>query len=259
MSYIENCNKYRDTIIQNFEEAKLVKNCLDKDLIKELLMYQFTEAYNIKWQDTSRNLQAICDIDEIFEKIPVMQDIFERLLGKFSEHHTGNFYITSMLHDAHCDLLTQSECESKHFTWAEKMIPYKSAIIPLVINEDAEAYTAFFRQRHIGYSITLDKMGRSEQGNSLYEISREYPKFYDYGPTLESDYRNPLLPKGTVDDLQYENIFKFEVGDIMLFDACQIHMSVVDSWKEERDIDFLKSGINIQFYREVKGEEDAQS
>ena len=37
--------------------------------------------------------------------------------------------------------------------------------------------------------------------------------------------------------------------------------SAVDSEleKEERDIDFLKSGINIQFYREVKGEEDAQS
>ena len=242
MSYIENCKKHRNTIIENFEEARLVKDCLDKDLIKELLMYQFTEAYNIKWQDTSRNLQAICDIDEIFEKIPAMQDIFENLIGKFSEHHTGNFYIT------------QSECEMSMFEWTKRMIPYKSAIIPLVINKDAEAYTAFFRQRHIGYSITLDKGGRSEQENSLYEIAREYPDFYEYGPKLESDFRNPLLPKDTVEDLDYENIFKFEVGDIMLFDACQIHMSVVDSWKEERDIDFLKSGINIQFYREVEGE-----
>ncbi len=257
MSYIENCNTHRNTIIKNFEEAKLVKDCLDKDLIKELLMYQFTEAYNIKWQDTSRNLQAICDIDEIFTKIPVMQDIFKNLIGEFSEHHTGNFYITSMLHDAHCDLLTQSECEMSMFEWTKRMIPYKSAIIPLVINEDAEAYTAFFRQRHIGHSITLDKGGRSEQENSLYEIAREYPEFYEYGPKLESDFRNPLLPKDTVEDLDYENIFKFEVGDIMLFDACQIHMSVVESWKEEKDIDFLKSGINIQFYREVEGEQNA--
>ena len=46
MSYIENCKKHPNTIIENFEEARLVKDCLDKDLIKELLMYSFTEAYN---------------------------------------------------------------------------------------------------------------------------------------------------------------------------------------------------------------------
>ena len=31
-----------------------------------------------------------------------------------------------------------------------------------------------------------------------------------------------------------------------------IHMSVVDPWKEERDIDFLKSGININFTEKLK-------
>ena len=252
MSYIENCKTHRQTIIDNFQEAHLAKGVLDSDLVKDLLMYQFTQAYNIKWQDTSRNLQPICDIDEIFEKIPKMQDIFESLIGEFSDYHTGNFYITSMLHDAHCDLLTQTECDMEMFRWTDKMIPYKSAIIPLAINSDAEAYTAFFRQRHIGHSITLDKMGRSEQSNSLYEIAREYPEFYEFGKHYDGpEYHNPLLPKGNVEELDIESIFKFEVGDIMIFDACQIHMSVVESWKQERDIDFLKSGINIQFYREI--------
>ena len=253
MSYIDNCEKYKSTIIDNFEEAQNIKGILSQDLIDKLVLFQFNNTKRVKWSSTSRNIQPIVNIDNIFKDIPEIKEIFNELIGDFYKYHTGNFYITTMLHDAHVDLLTEQECNTKDFEWTDNIIPYKSAIIPLLVNDDADAYTAFFRERHIGYSVTFDKAGYSYDKNSDYNIAREYPKFYRYGENRNSEFlmRNPLVPKKNVEDFDYENIFKFKPGNIMLFDACQIHMSVIRDWKTERDIDFLKNRINIQFYREV--------
>ena len=253
MSYIDNCEKYKSTIIDNFEEAQNINGILSQDLIDKLLLFQFNNTKRVKWSSTSRNIQPIVNIDNIFKDIPEIKEIFNELIGDFYQYHTGNFYITTMLHDAHVDLLTEQECSAKDFKWTDNVIPYKSAIIPLLVNDDAAAYTAFYRERHIGYSVTFDKVGYSYDKNSDYNIAREYPKFYRYGENRNSEFlmRNPLVPKKNVEDFDYENIFKFKPGNIMLFDACQIHMSVTHEWKTEKDIDFLKNGINIQFYREV--------
>lgn len=252
MSYIENCFTHRQTIIDNFEEAKALKSVLSEKNVKDILMYCFNNTYNIKWQNTSRNLQPLVDIDMMVENVEGIKDLFNDLVGPFCEYHTGNYYITTMLHDPHCDLLTKEECSESVFKWAKNVIPFKSMIIPLAINSDAEAYTAFFRERHIGHSITLDKANWTSQENSMYEIAREYPDFYKFGKSYTGkEMWNPSIPQENAEDLEIESIIKFNVGDIMLFDACQIHMSVVDRNKQERDIDFLKTGLNIQFYREV--------
>ena len=251
MTYIENCRTHKKQIIDNFEEAQNIEGAISQDLINKLLMFQFNNAHRVKWSGTSRNIQPLCNIDDIFKTIPEMQEIFNDLIGEFSKYHTGNYYITTLLHDAHVDLLGEEECNLKGFEWTKNVIPYKSAIIPLLINDDHASFTGFFRQRHIGHSVTFDKAGYTSQDNSMYKLAREYPKFYEYGNHRDFKMANPLVPKKNVEDFEFENVFKFKPGNIMLFDACQLHMSVVHDWKSEKDISFLKNGINIQFYREV--------
>lgn len=251
MTYIDNCKKHKQTIINNFEEAQNIEGAISQDLIDKLVLYQFNNAHRVKWSGTSRNIQPLCSIDNLFTDIPELQEIFNNLIGDFSHRHTGNFYITTLLHDAHVDLLGEEECDIEGFEWTGNIIPYKSAIIPLLINSDHASYTAFFRQRHIGYSVTFDKIGYTKQDNSMYKLAREYPEFYEYGNFRDFRMANPLVPKKNVEDFEFENVFKFKPGNIMLFDACQLHMSVIHDWKAEKDVSFLKNGINIQFYREV--------
>ena len=250
MSYIDNCKIHRQTIIDNFAPAECVTNVLSEDLLNKIQMYQFTKAYDVKWQNTSNNLQPICDIDEMFDHIPELDDVFKNLIGEYSTHHTGNFYITTQLHDAHADLLTADECAQDMFHWTNKMIPYKSAIIPLLISSKSFASTAFYKQRHIGHSITLDRVNISSQDNSMYEIAREYPNFHVY----EKDYTGPdmyfpHIPEENNEGLDIETVCRFVPGDIMIFDSCQIHASCLS--KNLEHYKFLKNGLNIQFYREV--------
>jgi len=250
MSYIDNCKIHRQTIIDNFAPAECHTNVLTEEVLKKIQMYQFTKAYDVKWQSTSSNLQSICDIDEMFNEIPELNEIFKELIGEYSDNHTGNFYITTQLHDAHADLLTEKETQAKEFHWAKNVIPYKSAIIPLAISNKSFASTAFYKQRHIGYSVTLDRVNISSQENSMYEIAREYPEFYNYG----NDYKGPKMyfphiPEENNEGLDIETVCRFFSGDIMLFDSCQIHASCLN--KNLEHYKFLKNGLNIQFYREV--------
>ena len=185
----------------------------------------------------------------MFEDFPWMQDKFESILKHdFSEHHTGNYYITTQLHDAHVDLMTESETK---FDWAEKLIPYKSCVIPLGITAGAEAYTAFFKQRHIGTSITFDRVGQSSQDKSMYEIAREYPDLETLDtPTLENtDYIFPHIDEGNICDFDLEAVFPFQPGNALVFDACQLHASCVT--RRRPNFNSLKTGINIQFYIKV--------
>ena len=50
-----------------------------------------------------------------------LDDIFVELIGEYYKHLSGNFYITTQLHDAHVDLLTEDE--TNRFEWASNVIP----------------------------------------------------------------------------------------------------------------------------------------
>lgn len=250
MSYIDNCKKYRQTIIDNFEDAQCIENVITKDMIDDLVMYQFNNARRVKWTGSSRNIQPIVNIDAMIPRLPKLQGLFKDIIGDYYSHHTGNFYITTQLHDAHADLLSEDECKSQG--WTNNVIPYKSVIIPLLMDTEKPQFTSFFKQRHIGYSVTFDKVNYTSQDNSMYKLASEYPEFYEYGNLeLNIEMHNPQIPKKNVEDFTYQNAFEFKPGNIMVFDSCQIHMSTVWEWIEEDQISLMKNGINIQFYKEV--------
>ena len=249
MSYQELIKTHRDTIIKNFEPARCEENVFSEKELHDLTLYQFQNADDFRWTDTSSNIQPILNVTRLFEDFAWLQDKFESILKhNFSQYHTGNYYITTQLHDAHVDLMTESETK---FDWAENLIPYKSCVIPLGITAGAEAHTAFFKQRHIGTSVTFDRVGQSSQDKSMYEISREYPTLETLDiPTLENtDYIFPHINEGNICDFDLEAVFPFQPGNALVFDACQLHASCVT--RKRPNFNSLKTGINIQFYIEA--------
>jgi len=245
--YIDNCKKYKQEIVDRFDYAVSVDNFFSNEELDTLLLLQFKLAERIKWTPTSNNIQPLCDVDTLISHIPWFEERMIEHIGEFAKNHSGNYYITTQLHDAHVDLLTEKECNE--YEWSNNVIPYKSCVIPLLITEGAEAYTAFFNQRHIGNSITLDRVSISSQDNSDYTISREYPEFTVFGSSKETDVLFPHIPEENLKGLSMETVLNFQPGSIMIFDACQIHASCVS--KNRPNYRWLKSGINIQFYKEI--------
>lgn len=254
MIYKDIIEKHHDTIVANFEQSRVLENVLTPAQINELILYQFQKSDRVRWTDTSNNIQPICNVSNLFTDLDWIQPLFESELGDFSDIHSGNYFITTQLHDAHVDLLTESET-NEH--WAADLLLYKSCVIPLMISNNRPAFTAFFDQRHIGYSITLDRANQSLQEKSLYEISRDYPNFYLKDGTISpkskytvgNEYVFTHIDDRNLDDLTIEAVYEFKPGNIMLFDACQIHASCVP--KSRPNYHWLKNGINIQFYKKV--------
>lgn len=252
---IDNIKKYHSEITKSFSPAKTFTGALTSEQVNELFQQQFILAEGAKWTPSSRNIQTSVDIDTLFVNCPWLDSVFSNVIGDYYKHHSGNFYITTQLHDAHVDLLTYEE--TQRFEWAKNVIPWKSCVIPLAITDGADAHTAFFNERHIGTSITFDRVQISSQQNSDYEIAREYPDLYDiHGNIAETNewpdktgFLFPQIPRGNMQGLSIESVLEFKLGDIMVFDACQIHASCVK--RSKPNYKWLKSGINIQFYKEV--------
>ena len=254
-TYIDNCIKYKEKIIKNFSPAQVVENFFTSKEVEILSEYQFANGERIKWTPTSNNIQSVIDIDTMFKKLPWLDKKFLTIFDSYYKNHTGNFYITTQLHDCHVDLLTEDELND--YDWTHKVIPWKSVVIPLMLSHNAKTYTAFFKQRHIGNSITIDNDYVSEQGDSMYKLVRKHPTFYDADGNINSntdEFSNnnflfPHIGKNTLKGLQTENVFQFVPGNIMVFDACQLHASCASV--QNPNMKFLKSGINLQFYKEI--------
>ena len=255
MTYKENLEQHHKQITERFSEARTAKGLLTSEQVNELFQQQFILAEGAKWTASSRNIQTSVDIDTLFERCPFLNEVFANELGDYYKHHSGNFYMTTQLHDAHVDLLTEEE--TSRFEWAKNVVPYKSCVIPLIITDGADAHTAFFNERHIGTSITFDRVEVSSQENSDYEIAREYPDLYDINGNIirteewpeKTGFLFPQIPRGNMQGLSIETVLEFIPGDVMIFDACQIHASCVK--RSKPNYKWLKSGINLQFYKEV--------
>lgn len=255
MKYGEAFVAHKDKIIENFSPAKVLENVLTDEQVKDILLFAFQNTNNLKWTATSSNLQPCVHILDLMKKCPWLKEIIHQEIGDFYEReHSGNYFITTQLHDAHADLITEEETTEE---WTDGIIPYKSCVIPLIISARAIAHTAFFHQRHVGYSITLDRENISSQDDSMYEIAREYPDFYMMDGSVSKfkgiqnhpDYIFPHIPNENNRGLSIENVFEFKPGNIMVFDACQLHASCVPV--DRPNFRWLKSGINIQFYKKI--------
>jgi len=258
MTYIDNCKTYLREITGAFEPAQSIPAFFTEKEINDLLLLQFQLADRLKYTATSNNIQPVCNIDSLFEKLPWLADKFKAVIGDFMDNHSGNYYITTQLHDAHVDLLSEEETLRPEFAWSKRVIPYKSCVIPLIITPGAEAQTAFFHQRHVGYSVTLDRANVSSQDNSDYTLARMYPTMYNIDGSESGHYEPyerkkfilfPQIPLANLTGLSVETVLDYDIGSVMIFDACQIHASCVK--RNKPNYRWLKSGINIQFYKEI--------
>lgn len=254
LRYITCCKNYRQQIIERFRPAQKIPKFFSKSEIEKIRLYQFQNAHRAKFQETASNIQSVVDMTDMFKKMPWLQYRFEELFGRgeFSTEHSGNFYITTQPHDCHVDLPTEDEHTHR---WYDNMIPWKSVIIPLFLRHGTKAWTAFYKQRRIGYSVTFDRDFSSSQDNSAYRIARVYDGLVDQfgNPTdAEKDYgqwseeRYPHVSQNNLRGFEEETILEHETGSLFVFDACQIHASVLHDGKPA---DWMKNGINIQFYK----------
>lgn len=249
MKYIECCEKYRDDIISRFSPAEKIDNFFTKDEIEQLRLYQFQHTRRVKMQESSSNIQPLVDVGKMIYALDFLENKFKDLLGDFSRRHSGNYFIASKPHDVHTDLLTEDEGD-----WTDNLIPYKSVIIPLFLTRGAQAHTAFMHQRRIGYSVIFDRDYLSADDSSCYEILREYNGLIDINgnptdPDLDSgDWSEQSYPQVTKNNFlgfSHEAVFEQTVGSILVFDACQLHSSVIINSNP-----WMKNAINIQFYKE---------
>ncbi len=258
LRYIDCCQHYEKDIIGRFEKAKEVKNFFTQEEIDDLRLYQFQNAHRCKFQTTSSNIQPIVDITDMFANLKWLTPKFEELFGKdsFAKEHSGNFYITAQPHDAHVDLPTEDEEENR---WFDNLIPWKSVIVPLFLTHDTAAWTVFFNQRRIGYSVTFDRDFSAKQEHSGYRIARDYEGFIDskgIAMDTEKDYKDwtlgkyPHISENNFRGLSEETVLEHVTGNLFIFDACQIHASVL---YDQQPTHWIKNGINIQFYKEHNG------
>ena len=60
-----------------------------------------------------------------------------------------------------------------------------------------------------------------------------------------------LITENNLRGFEEETILDYEVGSLMVFDACQVHASIVMQMVTQRHINYwMKNGMNIQFYLE---------
>lgn len=252
--YITCCKNNRESIISRFRPAQKIDKFFSKNEIEQIRLYQFQNAHRAKFQTTASNIQSVCDITDMFRNIGWLQYKFEELFGRgeFASPHSGNFYITSQPHDCHVDLPTEDEETNR---WYDNLIPYKSVIIPLFLTHDTRAWTVFYKQRRIGYSVTFDRDYTSSQDNSAYRIARVYDGLIDqFGNPCDSekDYgqwsaeRYPHVTQNNLRGFEEETILEHETQSLFVFDACQIHASVLH---DSKSANWMKNGINIQFYK----------
>lgn len=252
--YITNCQTYRQDIISRFEPAYIMEKFFSDDDLQTLMDYQFQNAKRVKARVSGMNIQSVVSVQRMFRENQWLTDKFTEALGEFDEILTGNFYITIMHHDAHVDLINEDEENDPVF---HNLIPWKSVVFPIFLSDNADCYTAFMDQRRIGYAATFDRLSVTDQGDSSYKLFREYDGFLDVNgnplPSTNdspgwSEEKYPIIPKENFSGFSEEAIFKQRMGDVMVFDACQVHASCQLPGSNPH---WMKNGMNIQFYKTV--------
>jgi hypothetical protein len=254
MTYINNCHTHRQDIIDRFEPAYVMEKFFSDDNLQTLMNYQFQNAKRVKARPSSGNIQSVVSVQRMFKTNKWLTHKFTEALGEFDPVLTGNFYITIQHHDTHVDLINEDEENDPVF---HNLIPWKSVVFPMFLSENADCYTAFMHQRRIGYAATFDRESLTQQKDSSYKLFREYDGFLDVnGNPLPSTNdspgwsaeKYPLISKENFSGFSEEAIFKQRIGDVIVFDACQVHASCQ---LPGSDPHWMKNGMNIQFYKSV--------
>ena len=74
-------------------------------------------------------------------------------------------------------LIYSTQDELDDYDWTHKVEPLEECSYTVDVERNAQTYTAFFKQRHIGNSVTIDNDYVSDQGDSMYKLVRQHPIF----------------------------------------------------------------------------------
>ena len=94
----------------------------------------------------------------------------------------------------------------------------------------------------------------------MYKIAREYDGLIDpiwKSRDAEKDYGqwskrkvSHILSQNNFRGFEEEVILDYKLRSVMVFDACPVHASVLEPYEKPEIHNWLKNGINIQFYLE---------
>lgn len=162
----------------------------------------------------------------------------------------GNFYLSPHPYLPHIDS-TSPDMNPKGY------VPYKTVLIPLMGEPKRQDYEGKFSlicmsERYLGYGTNFTK--HIELITDTWKTDHNYNddtffKFTEGDSITEEFLKKNLnfLNKDTVKDFHIEKILPWKIGSAMIFDSCQVHVSV----DHEPHGGKYKSGLNVTLYRPV--------
>jgi hypothetical protein len=176
----------------------------------------------------------------------------------------GNIYITSSEYGLHTDAFQESSLVE------ENKISFKNIIIPLDvcgINLEKEYINnvIFMKNRLINYDSTFQKNSKKPWTVKLQQNIYDYSTlewYDDHGELLQVDsnkmyisdqeydnHFNSIKDKQVLDSFIIEKIAKFEVGNIIVHDSCQVHVTGNMSYKDSMVTN--KIGVRFGVYTDI--------
>lgn len=234
----------KETLLQNFSEARHIENILNQDELEFI--------WKLAFQDGDVRKNSLGNLFIIGDCVKDSYNMIKHKLPIDTEFSGGNFFITNNPYGLHMDGFKENQDNIENY------IVYKNILIPLWIGGSNEGGNlVFFNQRLIDYSSAFNKGGKSEYNQSTYKIHIDYSdlQYYDQNgheinkslnnePLDVEIYNNHLshIEYARLDGFTVENIFPWVPGDIMIFDALQVHAS---TWGTPKWLN--KMGLLLKF------------
>ena len=235
---------HKETIINNLSKAQAFKNILTSNEIEDIWKLAF-----------SNNSVRKNPLGNIFISGNCVKAAYELIKHKIpinAKLYSGNFFICTTPYGIHLDSFNQKEEKDDGTTI------YKNVLIPLWIggcNDGGKVI--FFDQRLVDYGCAFNKGGPTSYKESRYQVYNDYLdlQFYD-GNRQKIDKKLNNVPFNSLYHLLYfnhinqerlegftaESFLDWKPGNILVFDAIQVHASAYGEkkWKN-------KMGLLLRF------------
>ena len=225
---------HKETILKNISEVECYENMFNEEEISTLWKLAFDGGV------VRKN-----SLGNIFIKGNVVRRAYDLIKDKISlnaELAFGNYFIATEPYGLHLDSF-KKEIEKDDGTTV-----YKNVLIPLWIGgSNNGGQIIFFEQRLIDYGCAFNKGGSTEYKQSQYKVYTDYSNLQFYNKNLDKiEKRLNHVPFSTsfyfdylehieydrLDGLTVEGKFDWTPGNMLIFDAVQIHASnkPANSW-----------------------------
>ena len=190
---------------------KLHRNALTTDDINWILNKEteLKKDYAIQKQANVKNVNVD---NELWDFILTKVDL------ELANKTGGNYFKTKTPFVVHTDTPHKKD-----------IVPFRNVLIPLTIGA-GNCYTVFLKQRHYGVGAHFLKSDRYKDFTPDKNIKITNYKHLEYYTDKDFDkdiYEQFLthMPYDNLHGLSFETAIKWQVGDIMIFDATQLHCS----------------------------------